>query len=67
MLTVYLELAVQVPCLLRCKTHALWRMPSILRDLHREGATLFVKICRLVLLFVDIGTTFYVSDVSITK
>ena len=39
MLTVCLELAVQVPCLLRCKTHAIQRMPSILRDLHREGAT----------------------------
>ena len=67
MLTVCLELAVQVPCLLRCKTHAYGRMPSILRDLHREGATLFVQIFRLVLHFIDNGTTFYMSAVSIAK
>ena len=35
-----LELAVQVPCLLRCKTHAIKRISSILRGLHREGANL---------------------------
>ena len=32
------EFGTQSPCLLRCKTHANWRMPSILRDLNREGA-----------------------------
>ena len=32
--------ATQMSCLLRCKTHAIQRMPSILRDLHREGAKL---------------------------
>ena len=68
MLTVYLELAVQVPCLLRCKTHAFSvYLPFFVTCTVRERPHIVIVGANLskVPFICDIVITFYVSAVSI--